>query len=453
MSQDGRADAVRAALRTFAGSIRPIDRVTMLTFDTTHSTVYGPGNKDGLPAAIERIPRTGSGGTDIGAALTAAVDELSRPGASPLSAAIVLFTDGEQNAAGPFADPDGPGWAGLAARVAALAPRTVRGFAFPLTNEVSGAELLKSVIPSADVPRLPANQLGDYLRAAADRIRIGIATERLASDLAATVRVEWPGLADGIDLSGSEVQISLKLTSGAKYLPLELVDGAVTTDLGTVTGISPRLPLPPNKPLSVTLTVRRPGEGFALGSTLRQVDTRLRLTGRIDSPWRQVVEQDLRGKLELPAIDTPTTVRGTITHGVPWFVVIVIILALLLVGLGLYLRWARRNPKLAGVLIADPPEGAPVRVELAGRRRVHLDRGRTGRALRTTGPCVIRGRRTGRSAPPTLVISYAARGGDPVTRHCPPGERQEIAGLRFWYLADGRDITPEMSGGGSPPAY
>ncbi|GAA1288651.1 vWA domain-containing protein [Saccharothrix xinjiangensis] len=440
MRDDGRYDRVKQVLGEFAGSLRPEDRVRLFAFDSAVSPVYD-GEASGAAGAVERMPaQPGGGSTDIGAAISGAVDALSGS-AGPGGRAIVLLTDGEHAppAGSPFRDVGSPAWTDLRQRADRLTG--LRGYAFPLTNDVSGAELLLDVVPRTEVPRLTGDALVDYLNGVADRVRRGIAADALAPDLAAGVDVRWAGAPPDLDLSGDDVPVTAELVSTATALPLVVTGARVVSELGEVTGLPDRVELGPGQArrLDLVLHPREVG-GFELGLTREPAAADLRLTGELDSPWRQVVEGDLALPLDLRPVSGATTWSGTREHGISWNWVIALVV---LVLLGLLLsarRWLTGNPRLVGALVADPPEGAPVRVELRGRRVVRLDRGRTRRALGLTGRCEVRGEADRHGGAPALHVTYERAGRDALTGRCRPGEFLELGGMRFWYLVDEHDV-------------
>jgi hypothetical protein len=444
MQQNNRYGDVKEVLKTFLGSLRAVDRVDLFTFDVAPSPIYN-GPAGGAVEAIGRMPAQATGQyTDIGAAVHGALSQLQQPDAAPTKA-IVLLTDGQHEPppGSAYANTGSPAWRDMTAQAAALGD--VRGYAFPLTDEVSGAQLLTTVVSDTTVPRLGADQLRAYLAGVSDKVRRGIAAGKLAPDLHGGVKVDWPQQGQPLDLSGAETPISVQLAATTTALPVELVDGSVVSSLGPVTGLPSRITLQPGHTQAFTVTLHSKGGTLVqLGSTVTPADADLRLTGTVDTPWRQVIEQDLGGKLQLTAVDAKASLRGTVTSGVRWRYVLVVALFLLAAMLLLGRRAASNNPSLRGAtLVVYPPVGRPRRVELRGRR-MRLDRGTQGRSLGLTGRCEVRGARDGGVL--TLVITYTAANRDSVQRRCRPGDSQEIGGVTFLYLAQEQDATEALAG-------
>jgi hypothetical protein len=438
MATDDRYGQVKKILQTFLESLRPADSVTLMSFAGTPN-ILSAGHVDDPAAVVSRMPTPNGSSTDIGTAIGAGLAHLATGNAE--SAAIVLFTDGEHApaAGSPFPNAEAPAWSGLATQAAQLSTRmTLRGFAFPLTGERSGAELLGKVVPGTEVPHLGLGELKGYLAEVPNQLRRTLAARALAPDLKAAVDVAFSTVPDGQDFS-DDLQVAVTVTPHTKALPLTLVHPEITSSVGAVTGLPARVDLEPGKPTTVIGTWQPDqGGGFAIGAHQKPATGQLRFRAGVDTPWRDVIEGDLATKVDLKPLTAAEDVTGIVTWGVSWLIIAAIIL-LLLAGAAIKpVLWLRKTV-MSGSVVVDPPMGSPVRIELNGKRRVRIDRGRTGRSTGANGPCLIEGGRPEQPhGRPVLTITYTPHGQETYVRHCPAGEHQEIAGLRFWYYADER---------------
>jgi len=97
--EGGRIEAVREALRRLLDKLSPEDEVTLVQFNNTAETLYGPsmlGDKRALLGAVNRLKA--DGGTDIEAGLRrgySAIAEL--PKRAGYERRVILFTDAQPN--------------------------------------------------------------------------------------------------------------------------------------------------------------------------------------------------------------------------------------------------------------------------------------------------------------------------------------------------------------------
>lgn len=97
-STGGKIKLVRKSARKFVDAIRPIDRVAIVTFTDTLQVVSGfTLDRQQLYKAIDQIEKP-SGGTNFWDALRFVVERMMAPGQSARRNAIVVMTDGVDNA-------------------------------------------------------------------------------------------------------------------------------------------------------------------------------------------------------------------------------------------------------------------------------------------------------------------------------------------------------------------
>jgi hypothetical protein len=428
MADNGRYADVKAALRDLFGRLDPVDRVSLVTFAEV-PTVVARAGPQAARGAVDRLPVTPDGAaTDIGAAIEEGFALLERSPADR-SAALLLLTDGlpQPPAYSKYAALDGPAWSALAGRGQLLAQR-VHGIALPLGTGETGAPLLGRTLPGTVVLQLQGDDLADYLAGLPRELRLAAARERVEKDLAGSVTARWISPPGVPDLGTGPATMAVELRSTTAVLPLVL-DGlqveATAPDVAA-TGVPPAVVLPPGgvERLTLRLADDSPPAGWHLGRSSKVVAGDLHLTGRVGTPWRLVVEQDLRQHLNLRPLDTVAPLTVAVSAGLSWWLVgsaAAAVPALLLLA---WLLWNRSRPRLTGTLTVDRPDDIMSEIDVAGRRTVRFHRLDAPAPDEMNGTYVVRGARRG---PPVVV--YRPDRGPAQRRSCSPGEWVDIGGV------------------------
>ncbi|EIV94368.1 vWA domain-containing protein [Frankia sp. QA3] len=480
MSRGGLYGPVRSTLSSFVASLDPADRLSVVGFDEVPQVAFS-GPAANARSAIGRLPATATGAsTDIGAALSTAIDLLDHPDAAR-SGAVILLTDGRHQPPvnSPFPAETGRPWTDLAERARTrLAGRDIAGYAFALDNADAGragATLLRSVLPATTVLALPPGQLPQYLSRVQQHARAQKAAELLADDVrgpVVTVGWRWASagrtLAD-VDPTAGTGTVEVTVTSTARRLPVELTGVRVVSTDPSVSiatpatpaagtpggGLPERIALAPGQRRVYQVPVSlSPRTGGAVRRSHR-VDGGLSLMSTVDSPWRTVLTSEFGLRMDPAPRGASTRVHGSVAAG--WnpaaiAEIVVLVALVLLFALGFI---DRRRPRLRGVLAAEAADGRLDRVAMRGRR-LHLGPERDDDVV-VPGTGSVHGRRMGRGrlaagARPTgragrdridLVIDYQPPG---ITGLPPlvlrPGESRGHGDVTFTYTLPGQPIGP-----------
>lgn len=451
MAQQGLYASVRSTLGSFLHGLSPSDSVALFTFDSRTTPRYiGPARDEAKILSELPTAPTPGGSTDIGAALDAALSRLERPGAAQV-ASVVLLTDGQQDppAGSAYPKATGPGWNALHQRAEKVAKGTdLSGYALPLRDGATGADLLGTVVPDTTVLKSSGIQdLRGYLQQAADRILARKAAVLLGPDVGRGVTATWSGPGQ-LDLTHGSAAGSLTLSSTDRHVPLTVSGLGASLDgsRGTLTGLPGTVTLGPGQ--SRTFDVRvsdRLGAGLLPVRHTAGAEAGLRVVGQVTSSWSGPLSA--RTDLRVPPTVrvTAATVRLRATVGNPWLLPVaggVLLLVLLL----LWLRWVyTHRPRLRGELLIGPAFGdqLPERIDLSGRgmRLQRLSVGGRGR---------VRGRRRARrdDRRVDLLIRYTPDGTSARESNatCAPSSVVVINGVRFSY--HGRPSAGVRAGGG-----
>jgi VWA domain-containing protein len=431
MADNGRYDDVRDSLRTFFAGLRPVDHVTLITFAESTDVVHdGPADK--AADAIDDMPDTPvSDYTDLGTAIDLGFSSLERSGHAPLGA-VVLLTDGLDNPPPDSRYDDEDAWAELADRGKRLAGH-VSGYTLPLKTDESGTDVLGDLLPTVVLRMTSAESLSAFLGRLADDVRREAAKDLVKPDLDAAIEVEWVPPPAGADLS-TPVEWTVRVNSRAAHLPLEVTGlrVEVTGFEPKIGGLPARLTLAPDERVELKVSVGAVQTSEMRLREIRPVDTRLRLVGTVDSPWRTVVERDLELEFAPRPLDGAVAWKGTTTVGYPVLIVagagLVIVLLITTPGF----VWSRRHPKMRGTLFATAAGGQPLRIDLRGRRRLRFPRPQTPLSPGMSGEFTLRGG-TGPDRG-SLRIDYRSRGdGQNKQQLCAPDTEREIYGITMRY--------------------
>lgn len=363
---------VRESLRSFLAALGANDRVALVTFDREPSVrFHGPAGRNPDPL-LAALPTQATGGhTDIGRALEAAI-RLIRRSSAPI-ATIVMFTDGAHDPApnSPYPFAEGAGWAELARLAADADQEQLLAYAVPLQPD-AGIRPLRSVIPDARV--LPVDSitaLTQELDVPKQASRAAKARTAVGADPGRGIVVEWPtGLGR---LSAGENAVELTVRATTERVPLVLSglrliaddpDIRLRTDDEPVT-------LEPGQQVRVPVEIHWDAGARGLAPLdRREVDARVTAHARVDSPWADVLRDDL-GVAFAPTFNAEAQpVHGTAQRGSLPLWLLGVVLAALGVAAAVFYRRRAGRPLLAGTLRATSPTSGDVfgEIRLAGRR-------------------------------------------------------------------------------------
>lgn len=219
------------AYRSFVSAASDSDFLSVVTFDVNaderfNGSLRGPGRA----LALSALPPVATGAsTDIGAALEAALERLSRPDSNDVQILLVL-TDGLNDPAQSSVYPrsfGGSTWARLAnmAREQTLT-HNVNVYGDGLTGiGHTDIGLIKKVFPNATLLGLPSDQLGSFFDEAITRARAEQLRRPVARELAGgRVSVKVVGTSD----LGESTTVKVRLHSSYAHLPVSVTLGQVT---------------------------------------------------------------------------------------------------------------------------------------------------------------------------------------------------------------------------------
>ncbi len=456
MRQGDLYDRVVAQLRTLLGKLPTSDHLSLITFDSQAQLEYS--DEIGTPPdqALNELPSPDGQGTDIGKAISAALDELEQPDPAPVGF-VLLLTDGAHNPAegSPFSeDLSGPGWDGLTSRAAALRSPVIP-LALPLT-EGADAGLLERVFPNTVIVSIPIDQLGRYLERKKEEARTAMARDLLMDDATSAVEITWDEALADFDRSAGTAAITVTFSSNAQRVPLTISGVSVGAEGSPVevTGLPEEFELAPGESRAFQATLRwEPAERAPILKRTTATDGLLRVTGQLDSPWGAVMRNDLGLPFE-PTLDASTfSISEVVQDGwlpAPLAVSVGLACALLLIAWSV---WAYQHPRLSGKLQIP---GVPRYIEL-NRRRVRIGEDARGSILRQIpGHGDIRGIRTPRGfrGESPLDITYSAPGpgrSGMLTGHsrCEPGKAVMVNGVYFRHISQKaamREMSPSPAG-------
>ncbi len=347
----------RAALRAFIDGVPDGDYVSIIFFakSATNNRIIPrtltASSRRALFAELERIPPPGptDGGdefryTDLGEGLAATLDELNRPGASPLRF-VFLLTDfkHDPSPASRFETMDlqSPVWTGLESRGKQLrAERPVETFAIllPLDRE-AGRDLNMARLVLGDLKeiRADAGTLREWFsRRAAEIQRI-----KLAALARADIARGW-----GWETVADENQTRAAVLSRLRHLPLSVALARVDMDGIKAQTSSRVLTIPPGARSSIVLsqdgcTTRLPWWKWLMqtGST-RPTSVAMAFTGSLTAePQRELRRIGVDPSLPLNA---PTRGNAAVSRcGAPRWLQAAVGVALLVGGFLVWRTWIR----------------------------------------------------------------------------------------------------------------
>lgn len=446
MQESGLYPRVKEALAPFLSALRPVDHLSLLTFDTAATIRFTDVVKNDPKRALDQLPQNAEGvATDIGAGIAAGLAELERPGAYEVGA-LVLITDGKHQPSEKSAYPTTAGqtWDTLAVRARQVSEQhRIVSYALALAP-TTDAELLKGTFPQTVVLAIPSDQVDGVLGRVTQQLRLDAARRAIEPDLKGIIEASWDGQLSSIDLNSGSARVNLTLRSRLTAVPVtvsHLVAQVSGADI-MIGGLRDSVELAPGQTvhLSAQLYPAHAG-GFGFG-TKRVTETgRLTLSGDVSSPWQPVLEHDLGLSFKPSLQSQPADLTATLTKGWSY---LRLVLTFLLPPLGLialailaWLMYQRSKPILRGALVATATGGLPVRGILAGRNvAIGTIKGSqlniSGRG-RVTGKRVARrGRRKGFDL--ELQIQYASSPNAKAERgRCKPNASTVVDGVTFTY--------------------
>jgi hypothetical protein len=359
-----RYDRVRSTLSPFIAGTKPVDHIAIYTFDSKVVPRYvGPGGD--AEAALAFLPSEPDGRTDIGGAISSALDELGRPGASQVGS-IVLLTDGKNHPpdGSPYADERGPAWAALTNRAAQLASfgRTLRGYSLPLTSDAEGAQLLKQVVPETTLVNPAAvPDIEGFLDRTKRSIKVEKAKRVLSEDIGRGVAVDWPE-ESVVDMQSGQVTVDVTMRSQATKMPLTVsgvslrVADAPTAHISFLDPVPADITLKPGEAKALTVLLRwNPGPGWILYQRRVSLEPTLTIDATVSSPWSAPLK-DAGLDLAVPAAPADATQDWRLERivGFWWVLPALAALIVLLVAVLLIHRHLRMNPTVRGSLLITP---------------------------------------------------------------------------------------------------
>ncbi len=429
MRKDGRWSTAVASVDAFVAALRPADTVTLITFAADPVVLLDHGSAGAARAQVDRLPTPDGPSTDIGAAIAAGLSGLDRASAAGPSA-VVILSDGEDTATGAYDNETSPAWRTLVRTGQRLADH-VRGYAFPLGG-TSGVERLGTVLPGTVELRLASGDLERFFGRLPERLRVDTAKARVAPDLGATVAAAWQLPPGQPDLT-APVPATLVLRSSCRALPLHLdgLDVRGTDPAGgavAVTGLPDHLDLAPGAEARLPVQVQAIGSAglWPPGGATAPSSVRLRVTGRVDTPWHTVLQNDFGTPPRLPPLDAAARVDGTVPAGLSWTVVVRVLIAAALLLLGVGRLWLRAHPRLRGTLELHDEDGGTWAQPLSRRTMTFTRPGPAG----VSGRYVVRGRRDG-----AVAVAYWPKDHQPgAERVVAAAEWTDIGGVLLRYV-------------------
>ncbi len=377
---------VRNAYKSLVDALPIGNRLSVITFDSTPTVVFDAAisrkNQAAAQSALDRI--VPAGGTDLGSAISNALNKLERADAAQL-ATLIFMTDGEQHAGGQYADVNGGGWRALTRRAGEFEksrPSRLAVRAIGLSDGGRrGAELVKSVFATSDteIVQLPSDQLRAYLAAEAAKARrrslIAAITDELRSHpIKATLTT------DGTLTSNVKVKVTLR--SSLEHLGVDVdlkrvvaVDNRQRSVRSSIVGGSRTIHLPPAGSADFEVVVKpevSTPDFFELPPERREeIDVTLRFSESAHAAPTELLEQTLRIDTDV-AVTQPDTFTAGRTLGKSWFWFITqILLSVLALLLAFYVWWRWiKLPPLTGQLLLTSSNKDSSGVPLKGKKMV-----------------------------------------------------------------------------------
>lgn len=239
------------AYKQFVSAIGDKDQLSVITFDETPDLRFSGdlSTRAKRVTAAGALPAKADGvATDIGAALSAVLERLERPGSNEVQT-VIFLTDGRIHAPGsPYASPSSPAWKALQRRASHVTSgHRLSVYGAGLGSKATDVGSLKRVFPGTQVNSLPPNQLPSFFKEAIQQARVerlytpvsneleegfvsvALSPGRLNDPTALTVRLRshYPHLGARVILKSVSVT-----TIDGKQIRARIVGGPRTLELG-----------------------------------------------------------------------------------------------------------------------------------------------------------------------------------------------------------------------------
>ena len=345
---------VKDAYAGFLEAVNDGDFLSLITFDTTAKLRFSSNlTQEGRAEALGSLPATADGGgTNTGAAIRMAIDQLGRADANDVQL-VIFLTDGQPNVSADYA-------AMKEAADAAIQGRQVRVLGASLgTSEKTGASQLEAVFPGrTQVVALPNDQLKGFFADAIKRARIAQlyqpirdeigqgAVQVTTSDVSLDdpLRVEFT-LTNGYGPLGATVTVEGARVAAAsgEGLPSVLVDGRRTIVLA---------PGETSEPLVVEVDSGVPEEPIRAGEVTEEEYYRLTVDASVRVEPGDLIVQSVQVDTTGKVSQEPQT-RASRTFGIAYWMIGAALAALVLMLALLVFLWRRfiATPPLWGTLV------------------------------------------------------------------------------------------------------
>jgi hypothetical protein len=352
------------AYKQFVDAIGAQDQLSVITFDVAPDVRFSgdlssPAKRsdatNALPAAAQ------GNATDIGAALSATLERLERPGSNEVQT-VIFLTDGKIFAPGsPYEQTSSPAWQGLEERAAqVMNGHRLSVYGAGLGGNATDVAVLKNVFPSSQIVSLPADQLSGFFKDAVQRARVlrlytpitkelqegfvsvDVTPGRLASTTTLRVRMrsKFPHLGARVIVKSIEVT-----DAHGTSLQARLVGGPRTVEL-TPSGISAPIEVQVEQPLP---------NAQRIGTETQNRQFSVRVDASVTAEPADVIGKSLGITTEGRLVQSdPVTASRTVGTPVWWFLVALAVLSLLvLLAVWIYRRFVRTPPLPGGVLLEN----------------------------------------------------------------------------------------------------
>jgi von Willebrand factor type A domain len=384
MSEEGNPPpwpTVKAAYDALIDAIPEGDQLTLITFDSLPQTQIPVVLGADRGPLKTKLPDVANGnGTNIGAALNAAVSALDQPNAADTQT-LIFITDGAHNGKGPFEQPGNAAWLELKNRAQNLETRrpiAVRALGIGDGGK-AGAELVSSVFEKPEIVVLEGPKIRDYLTAEVENAKLrllGKQIQREATDGLVRFSVKPKGALE------SALTVTAEVSSNLEHLGVDVdLAGVAATDASgkavrvQIVGGSRIIHVAPGKIEKVKLEVKP-----AVGATAffempppksEELDITLKLDGSAQvTPKTLLVEKfGIKTSVKVTNPDTFTLSRTVgKTYRRFFFELALAILALAAALRAAY--WSFKTPPLRGALFVKSFDEEPSVFKLKGTKMI-----------------------------------------------------------------------------------
>jgi Mg-chelatase subunit ChlD len=371
---------VRAAFGSLVDALPTGDRLSVVTFDSVPVVSFdGPITAANRGQAKQLPSRLGSH-TDIGAALSSAVDRLDRADAAQVQT-VIFITDGRPDppVGSAFAAVGNAAWAAAKVRASGLeSRRTVLVRALGLTDDGRvGAGLAAQVFSQPEVLRLPADQLREYLTGEVAKTRLRLLAKAVGDEISAGVVTAKVTKAGRL---GQKLNADVVLSSSLAHLGVDIdlksvvaKDAAGRVVRSAIVGGSRVVHLGPGANDSFQLQLKPDVKGsdfFEWPPPRREeIDVKLTFDAATSATPKQVLAQQLGVKTPVAVTSNDAFTIGR-TVGKTWarlFLQLALLLAAAAVVLYVWWRWIKRPPLVGELVLVGPAADTQPPVRLRGK--------------------------------------------------------------------------------------